>query len=102
MLIHRMLHSRVLQRFSKVFDCLLDSFLELDLRFPVENFFRAADIWLAHFRVVHWQWLMFDCRSRPSYADDFIGELFDRHLARVADVDRLMKIAHREPENSVD
>src|SRR5947209_6777667 len=86
----------------EVVDRFRDSFLEFHFRLPFQHLLRAGDVGLAHFRVVHREWLVFDLRFRPGDPDNFLGELFDRHLARVADVNRLVKIAHREPENSVD
>src|SRR5581483_11916399 len=41
-------------------------------------------------------------RSCTGNAQNFFGELFDRHLARVADVDRLVEIGLREFENAID
>ena len=88
--------------FPEVIDRFPDSFVELDFWFPAENVFRAGDVGLANFRVVHRQWFVFDFRFCAGDAKDFLGKLFDRHLARVADVDRFVEIAHRELENSVD
>ena len=83
-------------------DRLFDTFVEFNSRFPTEDLFRAGDVRLAHLRIVHRQRLVFDCRFRSRNADDFLGELFDGHLAWIADVDRLVEIAHRKPENSID
>jgi len=38
----------------------------------------------------------------PGNPNNFLGELFDRHLARVPNINRLMKITHRELVNPVD
>ena len=91
-----------LEPLTEIIDRARDSFFEFHLRFPAEDFFRAPDVGLAHLRVVHRQRLVFDPRFRPGDADDLLGELFDRHLARVADVDRLVEIRLREPINPVD
>ena len=91
-----------LQAAFEVLDRLRDSFVELDLRFPTENFPRPGDIGLAHFRIVHGKRFVFDLRFRSRDPNDLFRELFDRHLARVPDVHWLVEIAHGQPENSVD
>src|SRR5262245_1661323 len=94
--------STLLQRFPKVLYRLFNPLLELNSRFPTEDFFRASYVRLAHLRVVHGQGFVFDRGVRPRDSDDFLCKLFDGHLAWVADVDRFVEIAHRKPENSVD
>ena len=54
------LPASTLQRLFEVVDRLLDTFVELNSRFPIEDFFRAGDVWLAHLRVVHRQGFVFD------------------------------------------
>ena len=88
--------TRTIEPLTEIIDRARDSFFEFHLRFPAENLLRARDVGLAHLRVVHRQRLVFDPRFRAGDADDLLGELFDRHLARVADVDRLVEIAHCE------
>src|SRR5206468_9316906 len=90
------------QRLPKILDRLLDTFVEFNSWFPSEDFFRAGDVRLAHLRVVHRQRFVVDCGFRSCDSNNFVGKLFDGHLARVAQVDRLVKIARREFENSVD
>src|SRR5262245_1090180 len=95
-------NASTIQRRLKIVDRLFNTFVEFNSRLPTEDFFRAGDVRLAHLRVVHRQWLVFDGRFRPSDPDDFLGELFDGHFAWIADVDRLVEIAHSKPENSID
>src|SRR5215467_15549685 len=85
-----------LQRFSKILDRVLDPLLEPNPWLPTEDLFRAGDIRLPYFRVVHWQRFVFDCGFRSSDSNDFVGKLFDSHFARITQVDRLVEIAHRE------
>src|SRR5215216_7308757 len=96
------LRPSILQRMLKVIDRFLDSLLEFDARLPTKHLFRARDIRLSHLGIIDWQWFVFDCRFRAGDANDFLGELFNRHLARVANVHRLMKTAHRQSENAID
>src|SRR4029077_20939125 len=91
-----------LQRLFEVLDRLLDPLLEFNSGFPTEDFFCAGDVRLAHLRVVHRQGVVFDCGFRPRDSDDFLCKLFNSHLARIAEVDWLVEIAHRKPENSID
>src|SRR5438445_643642 len=63
---------------------------------------RAHHIWLADLRVFHWQWFVFDRRFCSGNTNNFVGKLFNGHLARIAQVDRLVEIAHGQFENSVD
>src|SRR5216117_1305579 len=92
----------ILQRFFEIVDRLFDPLLEFHSWFPPEDFFRAANVWLAHLWIVNWQRLVVDLGFRSCDPDDLLGKLFDRHLARVAEIDWLVEIAHREPEDSVD
>ena len=57
---------------------------------------------MAHLRVVHWQWLVIDRGLGSRDANDFVRELFYRHLPWITQINRLVEIAHRESENSVD
>src|SRR5436189_5152248 len=82
------------KRFAKILDCSDNSLFESDFRFPAKNFFCARDIWLAYFRIIVGQGLIFNGRFGPGTANDLVGKLFDRHLAGIAKVDRLVKIAH--------
>ena len=83
----------------EVIDRLHDAFLEIDARLPAQNFAGASNVGLTHFRIVHRQRFVLDLRFRPGDPDDLFGELLDRHLARVPDIDRLVEIA-REPERA--
>ena len=90
------------QALAKIFESFLDPFLKIDSRFPAKNFFRTRYIQLTHFRIVHRQRFVFGCRFCPGKANDLVGELADRHLTRIAEVDWLVKIAHRQFEDSID
>jgi hypothetical protein len=43
------------QALTKIFDSFLDPFFKIGSWFPAKNFFRARDIRLTHFRIVHRQ-----------------------------------------------
>src|SRR4026209_61325 len=95
-------NASTLQRLFKVLDRLLDPLVEFNSRLPTEDFFRAGNVRLAHLWVVYRQRFVFDCRFRPRDSDDFLCKLFNGHLTRIAEVHRLMEIAHRESENAID
>ena len=46
------------QSVPKILNHILDSFFEIDTRFPTENFFCARDVGLTHFWIVHRQRLV--------------------------------------------
>ena len=63
--------------------------VELDLGLPAEQLRGAGDVGLAHLRVVDRQRLEDDLGlASPVTLDDRLGELEQRELVRVADVDR--------------
>src|SRR6476659_2676532 len=68
-------HASTLRRPFEVLDRLLDAFLELNSRFPTEDFFRAGDVRLADLRIVHRQGFVFNCRFGPGNPNDFLCEL---------------------------
>src|SRR2546421_8261150 len=53
-----------LQAAPEIFDGLGDSFLELHLWLPSEDFSRPGDVRLTHFRIIHRQGPMLDRRFR--------------------------------------
>ena len=83
-------------------DRLADALVEIYFWLPTEDFLGACDIGLSHFRVIHRQGFLLDRAVRARDAKDFFGELADRHLARVADVHRLVEVRHHEAENSLE
>src|SRR5438046_9959587 len=85
----------------EILDRLFDSLLESHARLPAEDLFRTSDIWLANLRVVHWQWFVFDRRFCSGNTNNFVGELFNGHLARITQVDWLVDIPHGQLANSV-
>src|SRR6266480_7301066 len=89
------------KRFAKILDCSSNSLFETDSRLPAKNFFCARDIWLAYFRIILRQGLKFNSRFCSGNATDLVGKLLDCHLARIAKVDRLVKIAHCQFENPI-
>src|ERR671933_215039 len=58
--------------------------VELDLRLPPEDRLRAGDVGLALLRIVDRQRLVDDLALRAGDAQDLLGELVERELARVA------------------
>ncbi len=89
------------QRVSKILNRLFDSLFESDARLPTEHFFCAGDIRLTDLRVIDRQWFVFDCRFCSDEPNNFLGELLDRHLSRITEVDRLVKTAHGQFENPI-
>ena len=66
------------------------AFLELDLRLPAEELARTGDVGLADLRVVDGQRLVDELALRAGDAEDGLGELVERELGRVTDVDGQM------------
>src|SRR5262245_57453815 len=64
-----------------------ESVFELDLRCPSEQLAGAGDVGLAYLRVVHRQGLVDHLAFRRRNADYSLGELVERELVRIADVD---------------
>src|SRR5262245_48048256 len=63
--------------------------LERHLGLPAQDLPGACDVGLADLRIVHGQGLLHDPAPRTRETDDLLGELPDRHLVGVADVDRV-------------
>src|SRR5580765_1362224 len=59
-----------------------ETVLELDRRRPAEHLLRAGDVGLPHLRVVDRQRLVDDLARRTGDADDRVGQLLHRELAR--------------------
>src|SRR5687767_8754493 len=70
------------------FDRAPEAVFELHLRLPAEHLARARDVGLAHVRVVDREGLEDDLALGARDPDDRLGELEQRHLGRVAKVDR--------------
>src|SRR3954470_3000630 len=71
-------------------DGALQALAEVDLRLPAQQLAREADVGLADLRIVGRQRLEDDLRARLGDLDDRLGQLEQRELVRVADVDRLV------------
>src|SRR3954449_13128200 len=87
--------STLVPRPDEVFDArLLDRQLEpvaqLDLRLPAEDLLGQADVRLADLGIVDRQRLEDDLGLRAGDLDHGLGELEQRELVRVADVDRMV------------
>src|SRR6188768_435574 len=76
--------------------------VELDLGCPTENLLGARDIGLADLWIVDRQCLEDDRARRPGRANDRLGELEQRHLSRVSDVDRQMLARLGEQNQAAD
>src|SRR5262245_25397832 len=74
--------------------------LELDLGLPAEDLLRPGDVGLTLLGVVLWQSLVDDLAGRPGQAEDRLGELEDRELARVAEVHGEVLVARGEREET--
>src|SRR5262245_30222927 len=70
-----------------------EAVLELDLRFPAEELASPRDVRLADLRVVDRQCLVDDLARRARHPEHGLGELENRELAGVADVDREVLVA---------
>src|SRR6478609_7565881 len=68
------------------------TFLELDRRLPTEELARACDVGLPHLRVVYGQRFIDELALRAGDAEYGLGELVERELSRVPDVDRKMLV----------
>src|SRR5919199_805147 len=64
--------------------------LELHLGLPPEQLPRPRDVGLAHLRVVDRERLVDDLALRPRDAQDRLGQLVERELVRVPEVDGQM------------
>src|SRR5213593_810102 len=79
-------------------------FLELNLGLPAEKLARAGDVGLPDLGIVDGQRLVDDLALRAGDAEDGLGELVERELGRVPDIDRemLARLGQRhEPTNEV-
>src|SRR5690606_40090671 len=65
-----------------------EAFAELDFRLPTQMFARFFDVRLALLRIVAWQRLEDELRAGAGEIDHGFGELADRELVWVADIDR--------------
>src|SRR4051795_8447856 len=83
-------------------DGALQPLAQVDLRAPPQQLARQADVGLADLRVVGGQRLIDDLRARLGDLDDRLGELEQRELVRVADVDRLMRAGLGEQDHPAD
>src|SRR5262249_45447026 len=79
-----------------------EAVLERHLRLPAENLLRARDVRLAHLGIVHRQRLEDDLARRPRHAQHEVGELDQRELARVAEVDGEVLLARRQQVQAAD
>src|SRR3954453_9567010 len=74
--------------------CLLDraakSFAQVDFGLPSQQLAGQADVGLTDLRIPGGQRLIADLRTRAGDLDDRLGQLEQRELVGVADVDRLM------------
>src|SRR2546423_12187846 len=76
--------------------------LQLDLRLPAENLLRPGDVRLANLGIVDRERLVDDLARRAGDAEDGLGELVERELARVPDVHRQGPAALREQHEPAD
>ena len=67
-----------------------EAVLQLDVRLPAEQLLGAGDVGLPHLRIVHGKRLEDDLARGAREPDDRLGELEQRLLVRVAEVDRKM------------
>src|SRR5256714_13545832 len=67
--------------------------LQLDLRLPAEHVLGPRDVRLADLGVVDRECLVHDLARRRGHPEHGLGELVERELARVPDVDRQMLVA---------
>src|SRR5205823_9045128 len=64
------------------------AFFELDLRLPAQELLRTRYVRLAHLRVVDRQRLVDDLALGAGDPENGVGELVQRELARIPEVDR--------------
>src|SRR4029450_7277709 len=86
----------------EVLDGVAESLLEPDLRLPAEEGPRARDVGLALLRVVDRQRPEHDLAPRVRERLDALGKLEDRHLRRVATVDRAAVVRPEQPHDALD
>src|ERR671936_1966162 len=76
--------------------------LQLDFRLPTENLFRPRDVRLADLGIVDRERLVHDLARRAGHAEHGVGQLVQRELARVPDVDRQVLAALGEQHEAAD
>src|SRR6266542_3209409 len=79
-----------------------EPFLEIDLRLPAEQLTCAGDVRLANLRIVDREGLEDDLALGASDLANRLGQLEQRHLGRVADVDRQVLTALGEQDDPAD
>src|SRR4051812_40796258 len=87
---------------ARLLDRLLQPVLERDLRLPAEQVLGAGDVGLADLRVVDGQRLVDDLRARAGHLDHGLGELEQRVLVLVADVDRQVDVGLAQGDQPAD
>src|SRR5215217_5424051 len=83
-------------------DRALESLPEFDLGLPAEHLAGERDVRLADLRVVGGQGLVHDLRARAGDLDHRVGQLEQRELVGIADVDGLVVARLGEPDDPVD
>src|SRR5919202_3117406 len=76
--------------------------VEVDLGLPAEDLLCAGDVGLAHLRVVDRQGLVDDLALRAGHAQHLLGELVERELARVPEVDGQVLLRLGEQDEPAD
>src|SRR5438105_1274840 len=76
--------------------------LELDLGLPAEALARLRDVRLANLRIVLRKGLEDDLALRAGHLQDDVRELEQGELLRVAEVDGIVLVAHREQVEAAD
>src|SRR5262249_42082599 len=80
----------------------LQALMAANLRLPVQKSPSAAGIGPTQLRVILRQRTVFDRALASRKREDFFGEFQNRHLVRVAEVHRLMKIGEQQPFDPFD
>src|SRR5688572_7956244 len=79
-----------------------EPFAQLDLGLPAELLARERDVGPAHLRIVGRERLVDDRRARAGDLDDLLGELEQRELVRIADIDRVVQPGLGQADDPVD
>src|SRR5947209_8766348 len=87
---------------AEVLEGALQPLVAVHLRLPAQQLPRPRDVWLADLRVVLRQRLEYQLALRAAKGQDLAGELQDRHLAGVAEVDRLVELGKQQPVDALD
>ena len=77
-------------------------FFEADLRLPFPGGPRPRDVGLPDLGIVLGQGPVDQLALRSGESDDRLRDVLDRHLVRVADVDRLVDVGFHQPDDAVD